>query len=46
MSVKDAIAEMELLDHSFYVFINEANGLVNIVYKRAAGDVGLLDLIY
>lgn len=46
MSVKDAIAEMELLDHSFYVFINEANGLVNIVYRRAVGDVGLLDLIY
>lgn len=46
MSVKDAIAEMELLDHSFYVFINEANDLVNIVYRRDAGDVGLLDLIY
>ena len=46
MSVKDAIDEMELLDHSFYVFINEANELVNIVYKRAAGDVGLLGLIY
>lgn len=46
MSVTDAIAEMELLDHSFYVFINEKNDLVNIVYKRAVGDVGLLDLIY
>lgn len=46
MSVKDAIAEMELLDHSFYVFINEENGLVNVVYRRAVGDVGLLDLIY
>lgn len=46
MSVKDAIAEMELLDHSFYVFINEANELVNIVYKREVGDVGLLDLVY
>lgn len=46
MSVKDAIAEMELLDHSFYVFVNETNGLVNVVYRRAVGDVGLLDLIY
>lgn len=46
MSVKDAIAEMELLDHAFYVFINEANELVNIVYKREVGDVGLLDLVY
>lgn len=46
MSVKDAIAEMELLDHTFYVFINETNGMVNLVYRRAVGDVGLLDLIY
>ena len=46
LSVKDAIDEMELLDHDFYVFINEDNNLVNIVYHRAVGDVGLLDLIY
>lgn len=46
MSVKDAIDEMELLDHSFYVFVNEDNNMVNIVYRREVGDVGLLDLIY
>lgn len=46
MNVKDAIEEMELLDHSFYAFINDTSGLVNIVYKREAGDAGLLDLIY
>lgn len=46
MEVIDAIEEMQMLDHSFYVFINKANDSVNVVYKRAAGDVGLLDLIY
>lgn len=46
ISVKDAIDEMELLDHDFYVFVNEANGLVNVVYKRQDGNVGLLDLAY
>lgn len=46
LSVKDAIDEMEFLDHDFYVFVNEANNLVNIVYHRDAGGVGLLDLIY
>lgn len=46
MSTKEAIEEMELLDHDFYVYINERNGLVNVVYHRTAGDVGLLDLIY
>ena len=46
LSVKDAIDEMEFLDHDFYVFINETNNLVNIVYHRDAGGVGLLDLVY
>lgn len=46
MSVKEAIEQMELLDHDFYAFINDANGMVNIVYIRAVGGVGLLDLVY
>lgn len=46
MEIADAIEEMQMLDHSFYVFVNKANDSVNVVYKRAAGDVGLLDLIY
>ena len=46
ISVTDAIGEMELSDHDFYVFINEENGLVNLIYKRKDGDVGLLDLVY
>lgn len=46
MDTKDAIDEMELLDHDFYAFVNDANGMVNIVYKRANGGVGLLDLVY
>ena len=46
ISIQDAIGEMELSDHDFYVFINEENGLVNLIYKRVDGDVGLLDLVY
>lgn len=46
MSVKEAIEQMELLDHDFFAFVNEANGMVNIVYIRAVGDVGMLDLVY
>ena len=46
ISVKDAIEEMELFDHDFYVFINADNGFVNVIYKRHDGNVGLLDLIY
>lgn len=46
ISVEEAIVEMELVDHDFFAFINEKNGLVNIVYRRQDGKVGLLDLIY
>lgn len=46
LAIADAVAEMELLDHDFYAFVNEHNGMVNIVYKRASGGVGILDLIY
>lgn len=44
--VKDAIDEMELVDHDFFAFVNESNGMVNIVYRRSDGNVGLIDLVY
>lgn len=46
ISVEEAIVEMELVDHDFFAFINEKNGLVNVVYRRQDEKVGLLDLIY
>lgn len=42
----DAIAEMDMLDHDFFAYVNEKSGMVNIVYRRQDGKVGLLDLIY
>ena len=46
ISVAEAIAEMELVDHDFFAFVNESNGMVNIVYRRTDGNVGLIDLVY
>jgi putative sigma-54 modulation protein len=46
ISVADAIAEMELLDNSFYVFINNKTEKVNVIYKRKDGDVGQIELEY
>ncbi|MEG1963871.1 MAG: ribosome-associated translation inhibitor RaiA [Clostridia bacterium] len=46
MSTTDAMQELELIGHKFYVFINDKNDLVNVVYLRDDGDIGLLDLIY
>lgn len=46
ISVQEAIAEMEMLDHDFFAFLNETNGMVNIVYRRSDGNVGMIDLVY
>ena len=42
VTVDEAIAELELLDHDFYVFVNAENNKVSVVYKRHDGDYGLL----
>ncbi len=41
-SVEEAILQMNLLGHQFYLFLNEEHGDVNVVYKRAGGGYGLL----
>ena len=43
MSVDEAITQMELLDHAFYLFRNEENNKVAVVYKRDNGGYGLLE---
>ena len=43
MSVDEAITQMELLDHSFYLFKREDNNKVAVVYKRDNGGYGLLE---
>ena len=42
MNEAEAIEQMELLGHTFFVFFNDTTGGVNVVYKRSAGDYGLL----
>ena len=42
MSPEEAVMQMDLLEHSFYLFLNAETGKVNVVYKREAGGYGLL----
>ena len=44
MSVEDAILEMNLLGHSFYMFSNIETGMAATVYRRKDGDCGLIEL--
>lgn len=42
MSPEDAAAQMELLGHSFYMFMDEKTGGTCVIYRRNDGGFGLL----
>lgn len=43
MYPEDACVQMELLGHSFYVFMNADTDQVNVVYKRKGNTYGLIE---
>jgi putative sigma-54 modulation protein len=43
MGEEEAILQMELLGHSFYVFTNAETDDVNVIYKRKDGNYGLIE---
>ena len=43
MYPEDACVQMELLGHSFYVFINAETDETNVVYKRKGNTYGLIE---
>ena len=46
MDVEEAILEMEMLEHDFFVFLNSDTETVNVVYRRKGGKYGLLEPQY
>ena len=42
MTVEEAILQMNLLGHEFFVFTDADTGLISVVYKRKAGSYGLI----
>ncbi|MCL6517455.1 ribosome-associated translation inhibitor RaiA [Alicyclobacillus sp.] len=43
MDVEEAVMQMNLLGHDFYVFTNAATDEVNVVYRRKNGNYGLIE---
>ena len=43
MSEEEAILELDLLDHDFYVYKDEKTGEVNILYRRKDGNYGIIE---
>jgi putative sigma-54 modulation protein len=42
--LEEAIFALDYVDHDFFVFRNEETDKVNVVYKRNAGGVGLIEV--
>jgi putative sigma-54 modulation protein len=43
MNQDEAVEQMELLGHDFFVFYNAELGRINVLYRRADNNYGLLD---
>ena len=46
MTVEEAVLEMEMLQHSFFVFLDMETDSVNVVYRRKDGNYGVLETTY
>ena len=46
MMVDEAIVRMEMLQHTFFIFLNIETDSVNVVYKRKGEGYGLLETTY
>ena len=42
MSEEEAILQMNLIDHTFFIFRDSKSGDIEVVYKRQDGNYGLL----
>ena len=43
MSVDEAVMQMNMIGHNFYMFVNADSGQMNVVYSRNDGNYGLLE---
>lgn len=43
MDIDEAILQMNMLGHTFFMFTNAATGEINVVYKRTEGNYAVLE---
>ena len=43
---EEAIEQMELLDHLFYIYLDGNDGRLRVIYRREDGDYGVLKPVY
>ncbi|GFH42405.1 ribosomal subunit interface protein [Lactococcus hodotermopsidis] len=43
MNAEEAVLQMDLIDHDFFVFTDAETDATNIVYRRGDGNIGLIE---
>jgi putative sigma-54 modulation protein len=43
MSAEEAVLQLELVGHDFFVFRNDETDQINVVYRRRDGGYGLIE---
>lgn len=43
MTLEEAIDQIEMIDHDFYIYLDEATNKVNVLYVRGDGDYALIE---
>ncbi len=43
MSTEEAVLQMELLNHDFYIFLNADTNIINVVYRRGDDNYGHIE---
>ena len=43
MGVEEAILQMNMINHDFFVFMNADSEDVNVIYRRKDGNYGLIE---
>jgi putative sigma-54 modulation protein len=43
MSIDEAITRMEALDHDFFLYLDEEDDRIGVVYRRVDGGYGVLE---
>ncbi len=46
MTDEEAALQMELLGHSFFIYLDDEDGKVNVIYKRRGDSFGVIEPIY
>jgi ribosome hibernation promoting factor len=43
MSAEEAVEQLELIGHDFFLFRNDESGEINVVYRRRSGGYGVIE---